>query len=67
MRCYCCNKNLSDFESSIKSLATGDYLDMCTKCLDVAQIPYKGKTNLEKIPPKEEDDDLMEFLEEDEE
>ena len=32
MRCYCCDKALSDFESTRKSVATGDYLDMCNKC-----------------------------------
>lgn len=32
MRCYCCDKVLSDFESTRKSVATGDYLDMCNKC-----------------------------------
>jgi hypothetical protein len=32
MRCYCCDKILSDFESTRKSVNTGDYLDMCNKC-----------------------------------
>ena len=32
MRCYCCDKILSDFESTRKSVITGDYLDMCNKC-----------------------------------
>lgn len=32
MRCICCNKLLTDFESSRKSLNTGEYLDMCTDC-----------------------------------
>ena len=32
MRCYCCDKNLSDFESTRKSVTSGDYLDMCNKC-----------------------------------
>ncbi len=32
MRCYCCDKSLSDFESTRKSVTTGDYLDMCNKC-----------------------------------
>lgn len=32
MRCYCCDKNLSDFESTRKSVTTGEYLDMCNKC-----------------------------------
>lgn len=32
MRCYCCDKILSDFESTRKSVVSGDYLDMCNKC-----------------------------------
>lgn len=32
MRCYCCDKVLSDFESTRKSVNTGEYLDMCNKC-----------------------------------
>jgi len=32
MRCYCCNKALSDYESTRKSVNTGQYLDMCNKC-----------------------------------
>ena len=37
MRCSCCNRNLSDYESVLKHPVTGDYLDTCNKCL--AQIP----------------------------
>jgi hypothetical protein len=32
MRCYCCNKALSDYEATRKSVTTGDFLDMCNKC-----------------------------------
>ena len=32
MRCYCCDRPLSDFESTRKSVSTGEYLDMCNKC-----------------------------------
>lgn len=32
MRCGCCDKNLSDFESTRKSVTTGEYLDICNKC-----------------------------------
>jgi hypothetical protein len=32
MRCYCCDRVLSDFESTRKSATTGEYLDMCNKC-----------------------------------
>ncbi len=32
MRCICCDKRLSDFESTRKNINTGEYLDMCNKC-----------------------------------
>lgn len=32
MRCICCNKILSEFESTRKSIKTGEYLDMCNRC-----------------------------------
>ena len=32
MRCICCDKNLSDFESTRKSVTTNEYIDMCNKC-----------------------------------
>jgi len=31
MRCYCCERVLSDFESTRKIATTGEYLDMCNK------------------------------------
>ena len=39
MRCCCCDANLSDYESTLKSATTGDYLDMCKKCLKDLDIP----------------------------
>lgn len=33
MRCCCCGVALNDFESTRKSAVTGDYLDMCNKCI----------------------------------
>lgn len=33
IRCYCCNRNLSDYESTLRSATTGDFLDTCNKCL----------------------------------
>jgi hypothetical protein len=32
MRCVCCDKLLTDFECSRKSIHTKEYLDMCTEC-----------------------------------
>ena len=38
MRCYCCDCELSDYESTLKSPNTGAYLDTCTACLSSAGI-----------------------------
>jgi hypothetical protein len=32
MRCLSCNKALGDFESTRKSVETGEYIDMCNNC-----------------------------------
>ncbi len=45
MRCCCCNRNLSDYESALKSATTGDYLDMCKKCLKDLDIPTLKNTH----------------------
>ena len=33
MRCCCCDVPLSDYEATLKHTVTGQYLDMCLKCL----------------------------------
>jgi hypothetical protein len=38
MRCQCCNCNLSDYESTLKSANTKQYLDTCLTCLREANI-----------------------------
>jgi len=37
MRCQGCDKNLNDWESTKKNPTTGEYEDLCTKCLNVVQ------------------------------
>jgi hypothetical protein len=32
MRCQACNKALNDFESTRKSVTTGEYVDLCNHC-----------------------------------
>lgn len=34
MRCRACNRNLSNRESTRKSITTGEYLDLCDWCFD---------------------------------
>lgn len=42
MRCYCCNRALSDYESTLKSVNTGDFLDTCLQCLQDLDIQFVG-------------------------
>jgi len=37
MRCTCCDRLLNDFEATRKSKTTGEYLDMCNKCVATVQ------------------------------
>ena len=37
MRCLSCNKNLSDAESTRKSIVTDEYLDLCDHCLETIE------------------------------
>ena len=32
MRCLACNKVLSDFEATRRSLISGDFMDICNAC-----------------------------------
>ncbi len=47
MRCVACNKNLNDFESTRKSIVSGEYLDLCNTCFHQVE---------QDVPAKERDD-----------
>lgn len=61
MRCYSCNVNLSDFESRLRSQVSGEFLDMCKKCLVLSGINYVAPADVEET--SEPDDEF--FVEED--
>ncbi len=50
MRCSCCNRKLSDYETTLKHAITGVYLDTCMDCLSEiahdAPMPVKGRKDL---------------------
>lgn len=58
MRCQCCDKVLTDYESSIKGGLTNTYLNTCVSCLKSIDIPYVGNQYLES---NEEDLDNAEL------
>lgn len=65
MRCSCCDRKLSDYETTLKHAVTGAYLDTCIDCLsEIASdvpMPVKGRKDLIA------DMDIQERLDRDEE
>lgn len=46
MKCICCNKSLSDFESTRRHGITNEFLDMCAACLrSVQEVAYITTSN----------------------
>lgn len=58
MRCYCCNKALSDYEATRKSVTTGNFLDMCNKCYGTISSDVLA---MERPDLRHEDQDENEF------
>lgn len=48
MRCIACNRNLTDFESTRKSVHTGTYLDLCNNCFSTVSkdVPVIERADL---------------------
>lgn len=67
MRCQCCNRNLSNYESVLKHPETNEYLDICAKCLqDIPINPVAPENVLDDVGYEEEDFDItVEFDEDD--
>jgi len=42
MRCYACNCELSDYESTRKSKVTGQYIDLCDHCFSEVSDVFIG-------------------------
>lgn len=54
MRCYCCNKALSDYEATRRSVTTGNFLDMCNKCYSSVSGEILA---MERVDLRHEDED----------
>lgn len=63
MRCSCCNKRLSDYETTLKHGVTGEYLDTCLDCLsDIAHdVPMPVKARKDLVPDMDIHDDVDEL------
>ena len=66
MRCYCCDRELNEFESTRKSAVSGDYLDMCNKCFKGLGIPSIERTDLNPFAPAGIDEDFIDDLDDEE-
>ena len=47
MRCQACDKNLNDWESTKKNQETGEFEDLCTKCLNVVIKSRNGSGGID--------------------
>ena len=56
MRCQCCDKNLNDYESTRKSVSTGEYLDMCNKCYSTISDDLLSEVRYDLYDGDEEDE-----------
>lgn len=65
MRCYCCDKLLSDFESTRKSVTTGEYLDMCNKCYSTIKDELHAEERYDLFDGDEEELEDESFLSDD--
>jgi hypothetical protein len=66
MRCGCCNKRLSDYETTLKHAETGAYLDTCMDCLseiayDVPMLVKDRKDLIASMDNQEELDSLSDM------
>lgn len=63
MRCRACDVVLTDFESTRKSVKTGEYIDMCDKCFQFtkAYIEVEEREDLrsyEELAPHITEEDI---------
>jgi hypothetical protein len=59
MRCQACNKALNDFESTRKSVTTGEYVDLCNHCFH--DVENDIDTVVREDLRDECDDDVLEL------
>lgn len=60
IRCQCCNRNLNNYESTLRHPETNMFLDICMRCLDDIPItPVSSNTYHEDTGIDEETE--MEF------
>lgn len=66
IRCQCCNRPLSDYESTLRRADNGEFVDICLKCLEDIPITTVGRNDLEKYAGEQDDFNIEIFNEEEE-
>ncbi|HET8687389.1 MAG TPA: hypothetical protein VFM18_12115 [Methanosarcina sp.] len=58
MRCLCCNRILNDYEATRRHAITGEFIDICNRCIEDLGIPSVGRDDLK--PEEQMLDDMDE-------
>lgn len=62
MRCICCDKMLSPYESTKRHALTNEFMDMCNRCMkDMPNVPVKDRRDLinsDDLDNEVDDDDV---------
>lgn len=56
MRCDCCNRNLSDYEATLRHAVTNEFMNTCQKCLEGLDIPTRGRPDLNPFESIDDED-----------
>jgi len=63
MRCDCCQRQLSDYESTLRHAITLEFMDTCRKCLQGLNIPTIGREDLDMYEVVEDAHDIQDTQE----
>ena len=63
MRCVCCNRNLSDYESRLRHPETNEFLDICNKCLKDIPIEPLAPVDMEEDIGYEDEEFIVDEVE----
>lgn len=61
MHCQCCDKLLTDYEATRRSVTTGEFIDLCNQCYSTIS---KDVLTLDRGDLRHESDDV-EYIEDD--
>jgi len=62
VRCYCCNRALSDYEATLRHPETFEFLDICSKCMpDTGISPVEGSITTSTDYSDDDYGDLFDF------